>query len=182
MRAAATLAPMTRRIVPLLALVLLLLVAGCNGTGSARVTALLGGDAAYRLIVEAGAAESVTAYRLDPMGGAADARRLHGYAVTAGPIDVDEQSRGELASVLSSDGTYLWDIAKACEFMPGVLIRYQGGGETVDVLLCFSCDELEVYRAGKEVGHEDFDPRRADLVRVAKSLFPQDEAIAKLKP
>ena len=55
------------------------------------------------------------------------------------------------------------------------------GEITVDVLLCFSCDELEVFIDGRKVGHEDFDSRRADLVRVAKRTFPDDAAIQKLK-
>ena len=49
------------------------------------------------------------------------------------------------------------------------------GSEAVDVLLCFSCDELETFRGGKRAGHEDFDPRRADLVKVAKR--PRDAGL-----
>ena len=98
-----------------------------------------------------------------------------------GPVPIDEASAHTLTDVLTDDDTYLWDIAKACEFMPGVALRYGRDGMEVDVLLCFSCDELEVYRNGEKVGHEDFDPRRADLVRVAKRLFPDDEAIQGLK-
>jgi len=51
----------------------------------------------------------------------------------------------------------------------------------VDVLICFSCDELEIYTNGKRAGHEDFDPQRSNLLRVAKKLFPKDEKIQALK-
>ena len=57
----------------------------------------------------------------------------------------------------------------------GILLH--PGNVNVDVLICFSCDELEIYTNGKQVGHEDFDPRRSDLLRVVKKLFPEDEAI-----
>jgi len=153
---------------------LLALLLACSHAPSARVRDLLGGDT----FPEPGA--RVTAYRIDGMrekGG----ETLHGYPVLAGPVAVDAASQDELRAVLTDDRTYLWDIAKACEFLPGVLVRSEGK-ETVDVLFCFSCDELEVHRGAKKVGHEDFDPRRADLVRIAQRLFPDDPAIAKLSP
>ena len=137
----------------------LLCVLGCRGESS-RVRALLGGDAVKT-------ATKVTAYRIDP----ASQGDLHGYRQLSGPVPVDDKSRAELADVLLDDDTYLWDISKSCEFMPGVVLRYEGDG-TTDILLCFSCDELSVYREAERVGSEDFDPRRADLVRVAKRLFP----------
>jgi len=140
------------------------------------VTKLLGGDASVALIRDA----AITAYRIDGMGrGAGPGKRLHGYPVLQGPVDVDEESRAALASVLLDDGTYEWDSSKTCEFLPGVLLRYEAD-VPVDVLLCFSCDELEVFVGKRQVGHEDFDVRRPDLVRVAKRLFPNDPAIQKL--
>ena len=56
------------------------------------------------------------------------------------------------------------------------------GGADVDVLLCFSCDVLAVYTPAGRVGSEDFDPRRADLMRVVKALFPADPKIQALSP
>ena len=140
-------------------LALVLVSVACNRK-TRRVTALLGGDG-----IET--ATRVTAYRIDPMkrGG------IHGYAKVAGPVEVDDATRAELADVFLDDATYRWDSAKACEFLPGVMLRYEGSG-TTDVLLCFSCDELTVYRDDRRVGREDFDSRRTDLVRVAKRLFP----------
>jgi hypothetical protein len=156
----------------------------CNGR---RVTELLGGPAAADHIRGAVPGTSVTAYRIDGMArieGRTGGKSLHGYPILAGPVQVDATSQAELADVLLSDDTYLWDISKACEFLPGVLFRYESGGSaeaTVDVLICFSCDELEVYVGSKQTGHEDFDPRRKDLVRIAQRLFPADKAIQKLK-
>jgi hypothetical protein len=156
----------------------LLLATSCKGTGpdtTRRVTELLGGRDSIAAIETARA----TAYRIDGMGSGAGAK-LHGYPTLSGPVPVDEGSRAEIASVVLDDATYVWESAKACEFLPGVLLRYEAV-ETVDVLLCFSCDELEVYVGARKVGHEDFDPRRNDLVRVAKRLFPADKAIQSLR-
>lgn len=163
-------------------LAILLLAAACASDRPAgRVVDFLGGAHAHDLIIGAATAR-VEAYRIDggprmkPTGG----EEMHGYPVLAGPVAVDAKSRGELADVLTSDATYLWDVAKACAFMPGVLVRYEGT-ERIDVLLCFSCDELAIYRNGKLLNREDFDPRRKDLVRVVQRLFPADPALAKLK-
>ena len=86
-----------------------------------------------------------------------------------------------MSKLLIDPDTYLWNVAKSCEFMPGVVLRLADAKTQVDVLICFSCDELEIYTNGKRAGHEDFDPRRADLLHVAKKLFPKDEKIQSLK-
>lgn len=158
---------------------LLGLFSACSGTGpktTSRVTKLLGGQDVVALVPSA----EIAAYRIDGMGwGKGPGKRIHGYPVLSEPVAVDGQSRDELAAVLLDDRTYLWDVAKSCEFLPGVVLRYKAD-PPVDVLLCFSCDELEVFIGGKKVGREDFDPRRRDLVRVVKRLFPDDAAIQKL--
>jgi len=160
----------------------LLMTSGCAQPGSARVQKLVGGQAAYRLLLNPDTAAGREAYRIDGMAGwthddADQRRKIHAFPIISGPVPIDDASAATLANVLTDDDTYLWDIAKACEFMPGVALRYDGDETQIDILLCFSCDELEVYRDGQKVGHEDFDPRRPDLVRLAKHLFPDDQAI-----
>jgi hypothetical protein len=169
-------------IIAIVALASLLVAPGCTS----RVPPLMGGEDAVRLVGNSGSATKIEAYRIDGMAGwsneETDPRpKIHAYPIISGPVPVDDATAAMLADVLTDDSTYLWDIAKACEFLPGVALRYHGDGIDVDVLLCFSCDELEVYRNGAEVGHEDFDPRRADLVRIAKRLFPEDETIKGLR-
>lgn len=170
----------------LLTLALLALCACTAAAPSGRVVDLLGRAAHARMVTSPGTETTHEAYRIDGMahmeGRAADgAERLHGYPVLAGPVPVDTAGIAELRDVLIRDDTYLWDVAKACEFLPGVLVRYREPGATLDVLLCFSCDELEVFADGKKAGHEDFDPRRADLVRIVKRLFPDDPQIGALR-
>jgi hypothetical protein len=82
--------------------------------------------------------------------------------------------------------TYLFELAKGCKFSPGVVLRFRDGKEHVDVLLCFSCDELRVLTvdADGKVTHdrtEDFDPARPTLVELVKEAFPDDAVIQGLK-
>jgi hypothetical protein len=166
------------------------IAASCSarpGGPTARVDRLLGAGVSTRMLTQPGERTQVEAYRIDGMAfmeGRADGaeKTIQGFPVLAGPVPVDAPTAGVLADVLGSDDTYLWDVAKACEFLPGVAYRYREPGTTVDVLICFSCDELEVFVNDAKVGHEDFDPRRRDLVRIAKKLFPQDAKIQSLKP
>ena len=53
------------------------------------------------------------------------------------------------------------------------------GAETVEFLLCFECDSLQVMRNGEPV-QKDFAPAHAALVRAIQAVFPSDNAIKKL--
>lgn len=70
---------------------------------------------------------------------------------------------------------------KQCLFEPGVGLRYRKGMDELILLICFHCDDWEFQYRGNTTG-EPFDAIRADLVRLAKELFPKDPAIRALKP
>ncbi len=95
---------------------------------------------------------------------------------------MDAKSAAELTAILTSADTYWWDIAKGCEFEPGVAIRFTDAAASTDVLLCFACNEMAVFRGGTRVGGEDTDNARATLVAIARRLFPDDAAIQALEP
>ena len=124
------------------------------------------------------------AFRIDGIAARADLPQgngLQGYPILAGPVPLDAATAAELAAILLDDDTYDWDRAKGCEFAPGVAIRASRDTTSVDVLLCFSCDEVAFYVNGTKRGTEDTDARRADLVQIAKRLFPDDPKISALK-
>ena len=153
-----------------------------------RVEKLVGGKTAASLIADLSQAKTSTAYRIDgfqsgqePLPPTDKPQAIHGYPVTSSAVPIDDLSRTELSKILGDPGTYLWDESKACEFLPGIALQLAGDNVTVDVLICFSCDELVFYTDGKLAGHEDFDPRRSDLLRIAKKLFPDDKTIQSLK-
>jgi hypothetical protein len=73
-------------------------------------------------------------------------------------------------------------VMKACAFAPGVAFRVWARTRSVDVLLCFPCDEIAVaYVGGKrEMLVGDIDPARAAFVRLAKSVLADVPEVAKL--
>jgi hypothetical protein len=158
-----------------------LLVAGCSTPGPGehdnRLEALYGSADAYDLVAGNRASGSVTAYKIDGRQGATGDRgsgEIAGYGIVGEVVDVSDDAAAALAAVLGDDATYDWDHQKGCKFQPGVAFRWEKRRTTVDVLLCFSCDELEIFLDGEAVGYEDFDAGRARLVRIVKDLFPHD--------
>ena len=49
-----------------------------------------------------------------------------------------------------------------------------------DLVLCFACDELMIFRHGRRVGMEDFDSARPRLLALVRRLFPDDAKIQAL--
>ncbi len=73
---------------------------------------------------------------------------------------------------------------KDCAPMPGVLLIFQKGRQSCEVRICYECGMIGVSRLGAEFfdgNWGDFDSIYAELVRLAKELFPDDPAIQKLK-
>jgi hypothetical protein len=150
---------------------------------SARVKTFLG-DRAVDVL---SATDKVEVYRVQGFRNKPDdkAEMIGGYAVLAKGKEQGKEFAGRLREVLFNDKTYLFDVAKLCKFDPGVAYRLRKGNVTVEVLLCFSCDEVLVLtlEGGKEVkrSHEDVDPMRAVLVKLAKEALPDDKDIQGLK-
>lgn len=86
-----------------------------------------------------------------------------------------------LRKLLNDGGNYGWDYGKMCLPRPGVLIRFTSAdGATADVLLCFACDMLSIGVTGEEKW-EDFDPMKAELLKLVRELFPNDETLAAVR-
>ncbi len=163
-----------------------------------RVEKLVGGKAAATLISDLSRSTTCLAYRIGgfqvgqgplapevPSAKTKTAKKnnpktIHGYPVTSHAVLIDSESQATLSRILHAPETYLWDSAKACEFLPGIALQLAADDITLDILICFSCDELVFYANGELAGHEDFDPRRADLLNVIKHLFPDDKKIQTL--
>jgi hypothetical protein len=77
---------------------------------------------------------------------------------------------------------YIWESGKACKFLPGVGVRFEGTNSATDVLLCFMCGDVQVLREGKASGSvEDFFGMNQLLLPIVKKLFPDDKALQALK-
>jgi hypothetical protein len=132
--------------------------------------------------------EDLQVCRIDPAGGSKEDGALHGYKVLATSEEEVEQPIPDLVGVLLDEKTYRFESVKGCEFQPGVAFRLIGPEfARVDVLVCFSCDEVDIWYAGPEEGavpkrlHEDCDGGRDVFLKLAKAYFPEDKAIQELK-
>lgn len=142
---------------------------------SQNVVELFGGEQAVEIIQNA---ETVNAYRQPPKS--YHQRSLSDYEVLSGPVPVSEAERKELLNALLANDSYMWEVAKGCEPDYGVRVEFSKGDEKVDVLFCFGCSQLQVYRNGKSISGEEFDPIEEKLTEIAKRIFPDDKAIQAL--
>ena len=105
---------------------------------------------------------------------------LHGYAIISDAAALNSDSRKELSSIIEDHDTYFrHSIPIDCSFRPGVAFRFQDKKTNVDLLVCFSCNELRYYLDGKVVGQSYF--KSQELRVLVKKLFPDDEKIQSLK-
>jgi hypothetical protein len=66
----------------------------------------------------------------------------------------------------------------AAGFRPGVAVRFTREGVPVDVLLCYGCDEISIFRDSRWAQSGDFDDPR--FVDFARHVFPHDAQLAPL--
>ena len=136
---------------------------------------LFGGEQAFEIFQQP---KTVQAYRLNGHNRVSPPTKgIDGYEVLSGGVAVSEEHAGELKKILTDPDIYYWDRAKACVFSPGVAIIYTSEKGSLDVLLCFGCDQIDIYQNGKRVGGEDFDKAREAIVAVVKKMFPDDAEI-----
>jgi hypothetical protein len=87
-----------------------------------------------------------------------------------------------LGSVLLDPNNYEQDPNRVstCTFDPAISLRVFSGTESVDILICFKCDQLEVLdSAGRMLSryYLNIHPGRPKLLPLAKRAFPREEAI-----
>jgi hypothetical protein len=150
----------------------------------AEVGAFLGSDRIERM-------ETSTEVRALRVDGSFQTERGDREIASGFPIDVEgplltAEQRERFLTLARDSDHYLFDLAKGCEFMPGVALRFDGPAGRLEVLLCFSCDEwaFAIPAPDGELDSweiEDSDPARAELIRLARELFPRDEALSKLR-
>jgi hypothetical protein len=73
--------------------------------------------------------------------------------------------------------------ASACG-MPDYGVRFQflHGQDELDVLLCFHCDHIGIFRDGQFVEQEEFNVARPALLSIVQELFPDAPVISALTP
>lgn len=155
------------------------LIAGCQTAGQ-RISAIYGGAAAMAVLAAPEKAEAWRTTAPFALKGEKEGQaKLQDYLVLRGPVAVDTEVADEMAAILRRD-IYEWDVAKGCEPIPGVAVRFVRGTDEVLVFFCFECDILLTYFNGQRVGGEDFDRAHRVLANLARRIFPDDPEIKKL--
>jgi hypothetical protein len=135
------------------------------------VEEFLGGQAAYAAVAQP---DRVTAWLIsrqtDEPGG--NTNRTPAVAVNA-------LTAGLFSKALTDFNSYSWLGDKNCTPDYGVGLRFTKGGDTVEFLLCFECDSLQVTHNG-QTAQKDCDAAHAALIKAIQSVFPMDDTIRNL--
>jgi hypothetical protein len=65
--------------------------------------------------------------------------------------------------------------------MPGFVVAFTRAEGEIDIFLCFECDMLAVHVGENYRAQADFDPSHNELLRIIKTLYPNDEQAQSLR-
>ena len=119
----------------------------------------------------------------------ADSVPLDYYEKTGAPVTVPTNLVTQVSKTLLATESYLHSNApdRNCVFSPGVVLTFSNGARTIDVFICFDCDQLAVVdgkdKGGvpRRMGYGYFDPARSQLVKIVKQIFPKDRQMRLLQ-
>jgi hypothetical protein len=99
------------------------------------------------------------------------------------PKTVPSDLAKSLIEQLSNPSSYDYDpgSSKMCIPMPGFVIAFTRAEGEVDIFLCFECDILAVHVGENFKAEADFDPSHNELLRIIKTLYPNDEKVQSLR-
>lgn len=133
--------------------------------------ALGGGYLVFRVLK---APEHGSVFQVEGDGFAPNVRTVQ---VVDGPIALGPELLQRVSDELSTPANYDLRGAKGCLPNWHVRIHFERGADTVDVLLCLHCAQMQTYRDGVRVGYVEFDPGKARFVALARDLLPNDAAL-----
>lgn len=137
----------------------------------------LGGPEILAIIREA---QTVTAQRIDSkLAETRETAVAHPEILILGePFAVPAAEVEALKTVFGQGATYL-SPSKTCEFRANVRYGFIAPEDRkIELVLCFGCGELEVWREGKLVSFGPFDGGYGEILAITKRLFPKDEFLA----
>jgi hypothetical protein len=161
-----------------LALGYVLLLTYLHYQGDSDIRRIFGGSSGMAALNHA---DRMEAYRVEPPADRnTSSNALEDFPIIKGPIAISQSDSQELLATLQDRNSYLWDLKKGCTIIPGVRFDFVRGNDRLSVLVCFQCDMVVNYLNGKIVGGGNTDKVRPTLVRIARSLFPDDPTIQSL--
>ena len=107
-------------------------------------------------------------------------KKVHGFLILSEAPPMKDDSRKILSQILLNPNTYFEHAVPVdCAFRPGIAFRFSDGTIEVDLLVCFSCNELKYYLDGKSAGGSYF--KSPEILALTKKLFTDDKKIQSLK-
>ena len=113
---------------------------------------------------------------------------IDGQKCDVTPVIVNGPKVEKVALALSDMGNF--GEMFMCIFNPGVILRFEAGKKILDIMICFHCQEMILFKDGVLVRRPlkwastkntfSKDARRA-FTAIAKAAFPKDSEIQKLK-
>lgn len=138
------------------------------------VEELVGGKRAYEIVLKPDRAEAWLISSASEAGGFDQKKER------AGPQRLTAAMAKAFSEPLLDFDSYYWGFSKKrCIADFGAKIRFSRGKQTVEFLLCYECNILQVNFGGKETIAE-FDPAHKRLVKAIQAVFPNDIAIKNL--
>jgi hypothetical protein len=115
---------------------------------------------------------------------AGDKNQIAGHRILATGKEQGAPFASQLAAMLQTDQALLGSQARC--FLPGVAFRAWKDTESVEVLVCFTCKNLQVIlrdAKGAEVKKSSggFGPTYGPLLPLVKTAFPDDKEIQSIK-
>ena len=159
----------------------LIAAVGIFVTQSSRNNSIPRSDSETLSIVNS--ATSIETYRVKRSGPFGSERIANFVVVGKGLNPNPEMAKQLKALLLPYVGARKQEPQKGCPPPePGVAIRFMQGDKSADILICFQCYDLMVVNdAASEWRDFNFpEAKREALIKIAKSLFPDDADIQKI--
>lgn len=161
-----------------IAALLTLTVAGCLQAPSRKIEKLFGGADNFDIIASQ---ERVDAFKLRRPGRDEVGRSYNQWSVIGAPVRVDSDVASRFSKGLTSESTYpRFDAPKACDPVPGYMLRFFAGGRSIDVCFCFECQVLFTYRGPESIWYANFDESTPAIASLFLKVFPADADLRRL--
>jgi len=161
-----------------------LLMGGSVACETKSVESIIDRREVRTLVAELQKAKTCEVYRVDDSYPGENrlkiGKKVHGFLILSEALPMKDDSRKVLSQILSNPNTYFEHAVPVdCAFRPGIAFRFSDGTIEVDLLVCFSCNELKYYLDGKSTGRSYF--KSPEILALTKKLFPNDKIIRSLK-
>ena len=94
---------------------------------------------------------------------------------------ISTEATSTLLEILLDPESFDWENQKSCIVTPGVKVSFQDSSHLVEIVFCFECDILVVYRDNELMSTGNFDYVHGALVEWLQREFPENPIIQELR-